>query len=654
MTDPNDVSTFIQLDSIMCSKTMSWEDIIVTFNNYSGDGQYIAFKTGPGANSQFYIDNVIIESSSNCVTPSKIYINNITDYSFEAQWDNHSSSSNWRVKVLQVDIQSDLMSDSCILDTVISNNSIIIDKLQIATSYSIIVQNQCSPNEISEWSNSVNVTTLCGSMIMPYFQDFEVFMPQCWSRYNGLLSTVVNAGGLVANSTAWSGVTNSDGLDGTHVRAGVWGANTNSWLVSPSINIDQSATLSFDIALYSTSSSVVYDKSDDRFIVIISTDNGLTWDVNNMTEWNNVGTGSYVMANISNSWKNYKINLSQYIGQNVKVAFYVESTIASGVDYLHLDNVLIDYVESTLLFDTVCQGYGYVDNQFNISPSEIQTAGKYVFNRTMLNSEQLDSIILLELTVIPTAYTFIDDTICHNNVYNGYGFLNINTTGVYTQTYYTVHGCDSIVSLNLKVRDEIHEINTHQICEKDIPYIWRTMELRESGVYSDTLLSVHDCDSIISLSLEIVPEYEHFDTVSVSFNELPFVYNDTIFDETTSIGDNNFIFHYLSNEGCDSIIHLQLTMLPIVRDNELYMNYIELYPNPISKDGILNVNANFSITELYEGLLLEVFNSVGERIKYQYIFNLPVQIKDFETSGLYIVRIKSKTNKSVYGKIIVQ
>ena len=95
-------------------------------------------------------------------------------------------------------------------------------------------------------------------------------------------------------------------------------------------------------------------------------------------------------------------------------------------------------------------------------------------------------------------------------------------------------------------------------------------------------------------------------------------------------------------------------MLPIVRDNELYMNYIELYPNPISKDGILNVNANFSITELYEGLLLEVFNSVGERIKYQYIFNLPVQIKDFETSGLYIVRIKSKTNKSVYGKIIVQ
>ena len=166
-----------------------------------------------------------------------------------------------------------------------------------------------------------------------------------------------------SNSTAWSGVTNSDGLDGTHVRAGVWGANTNSWLVSPSINIDQSATLSFDIALYSTSSSVVYDKSDDRFIVIISTDNGLTWDVNNMTEWNNVGTGSYVMANISNSWKNYKINLSQYIGQNVKVAFYVESTIASGVDYLHLDNVLIDYVESTLLFDTVCQGYGYVDRK---------------------------------------------------------------------------------------------------------------------------------------------------------------------------------------------------------------------------------------------------------------------------------------------------
>ena len=85
---------------------------------------------------------------------------------------------------------------------------------------------------------------------------------------------------------------------------------------------------------------------DDKFIVLISTDNMTTWTI--LREWNNSGS-SYVYNNITCSaeGENVSIDLSAYVGQRVRIAFYGESTNPEGMantggdNNLHIDNVVI-------------------------------------------------------------------------------------------------------------------------------------------------------------------------------------------------------------------------------------------------------------------------------------------------------------------------
>lgn len=59
-----------------------------------------------------------------------------------------------------------------------------------------------------------------------------------------------------------------------------------------------------------------------------------------LREWNNSGS-EYVYNNIANTatGENVVIDLSAYVGQNVRIAFYGESTESNADNNLHIDNV---------------------------------------------------------------------------------------------------------------------------------------------------------------------------------------------------------------------------------------------------------------------------------------------------------------------------
>lgn len=115
--------------------------------------------------------------------------------------------------------------------------------------------------------------------------------------------------------------------------------------------------------------------------------------------------------------------------------------------------------------------------------------------------------------------------------------------------------CDSIV------RD-----TSVTICAGDLPYVWGDTVvfggrfLYESGIYSDTLLSVTGCDSIVRLHLTVLPASR------VSFSDavcsgsgyrengfdVPVVYADTLICDTLQ-----------NHWGCDSVRLLYLTALPV-------------------------------------------------------------------------------------------
>jgi uncharacterized protein (TIGR02145 family)/gliding motility-associated-like protein len=168
----------------------------------------------------------------------------------------------------------------------------------------------------------------------------------------------------------------------------------------------------------------------------------------------------------------------------------------------------------------------------------------------------------------------VEETICQGDSIF-FGTQYYKAEGIYTETLETVFGCDSIVTLDLKVNPVYQDLSVSKtICEGDSVFFGRKY-YGEEGVYTDTLKTVLGCDSIVTLDLTVIPVPSvtvvekavcQNDTVHLLFTgvapfELDYTFNgvrrkmtvsgmDTVVIATQT-GENLFIMHSLmSGNGC--------------------------------------------------------------------------------------------------------
>ena len=73
-------------------------------------------------------------------------------------------------------------------------------------------------------------------------------------------------------------------------------------------------------------------------------------------------------------------------------------------------------------------------------------------------------------------------------------------------TLHTIHGCDSIITLMLKVNPSYIFTENVAVCVSDTPYFWRGRTFYQNGIYFDSLsTNCCSCDSVYQLNLQIVP-----------------------------------------------------------------------------------------------------------------------------------------------------
>ena len=136
-------------------------------------------------------------------------------------------------------------------------------------------------------------------------------------------------------------------------------------------------------------------------------------------------------------------------------------------------------------------------------------------------------------------------------------------------------GCDSILTLSFDVLPVFRDTADYAACENELPYSWQGLALSEPGFYSDTLTSIMGCDSILTLNFDVYPVYSIYDTVTVKKLDLPYLF---LNDPLTEAG--TYTAPLLTVNGCDSIISLTLvidttdTILPdiICQDIELTLD----------------------------------------------------------------------------------
>ena len=143
--------------------------------------------------------------------------------------------------------------------------------------------------------------------------------------------------------------------------------------------------------------------------------------------------------------------------------------------------------------------------------------------------------------------------ICEGDTYT-LGTQNLTTTGVYQETFTSMGGCDSLVTLQLTV----HAAHTPPVTEAACTsYFWtQTGETYfTSGIYTDTLISSYGCDSILTLDLTINQPTASSQQVDAC-GSYTWVLNGEIYTASGLYHDT-----IPNAAGCDSVITLELTIL---------------------------------------------------------------------------------------------
>ncbi|MEY4969341.1 MAG: hypothetical protein RLZZ261_1112 [Bacteroidota bacterium] len=215
------------------------------------------------------------------------------------------------------------------------------------TAYDVYVAGNCGTGGTSVWVGPYALVTPAQvGWIEPFTNGYDptgtVIKPMSWTELNAVAANPTAAG---TSTSAWmeDGFKNVGTTGAVRNNVPLTSNATQGWTITPTLdlgNVAHTTYFEWDMAatLGSGASAGVMG-NDDTLFVLISTNNGTTWNRSQAL------AKYHRMSGISPTGGRYSLNLSAYTGL-VKVAFYLESLTSSAThgatDYdLFIDNVAL-------------------------------------------------------------------------------------------------------------------------------------------------------------------------------------------------------------------------------------------------------------------------------------------------------------------------
>ena len=143
-------------------------------------------------------------------------------------------------------------------------------------------------------------------------------------------------------------------------------------------------------------------------------------------------------------------------------------------------------------YDTLCH-----DSRMTFFDTLLTTSGTYFHADS--TAFGCDSLVTQHLHIVPRTYATDWQVVCDSLVWiDGITYHSDNRTAI--DTVATPRGCDSVVTLNLTVHRSTLEVEIDTFCQ-GATYLFRQHELSEAGFYADTLATIHGCDSVLGIEL---------------------------------------------------------------------------------------------------------------------------------------------------------
>lgn len=229
---------------------------------------------------------------------------------------------------------------------------------------------------------------------------------------------------------------------------------------------------------------------------------------------------------------------------NTAVYTMINADACDSIITMYLDLTILESTES---FDeiTTCDSYTWMDGV-------TYTSSNNTAIHTLPNAAGCDSIVHLNLTINESTNLYDQITVCDSTTWiDGNTYTSSNNTATYILT--NAAGCDSIIHLDLTVNESTVMVDETTACDY---YYWYDgiSYTSNNNTATYTLTNSAGCDSVIYLDLTIIESTESYDQISVCDSY-------TWINGITYTSSNNTATYYLTNSvGCDSIIHLDLTI----------------------------------------------------------------------------------------------
>ena len=147
---------------------------------------------------------------------------------------------------------------------------------------------------------------------------------------------------------------------------------------------------------------------------------------------------------------------------------------------------------------------GYTGTGASPVPFSAATYGAGTYAVTVTDANTCTATAGTNVVVASTITIPVSQSVCSGQsiIFNG---QNLSTAGIYNDTLTSVSGCDSIIILTLTVIPTSSSSINQTICG-GTNFVFNGQSLTASGTYYDTLTNAAGCDSIIILTLNVPPK----------------------------------------------------------------------------------------------------------------------------------------------------
>jgi gliding motility-associated-like protein len=185
------------------------------------------------------------------------------------------------------------------------------------------------------------------------------------------------------------------------------------------------------------------------------------------------------------------------------------------------------------------------------------TAGSYPNLLTTIHG--CDSTVTTTLSIYPSAPNNLSAGICNGDSMLIAGKFR-KIAGTYSDTLSSIHGCDSIINTTLSLGSFIATNNPQNICAGS-SYAINGHNYSAAGNYQDTLIAKGGCDSIVTTTITVKAVFSTNNPQAICAGKT-YTFNGHNYSATNTYKDT-----LTSVSGCDSVIVTMLTVSPAITNS---------------------------------------------------------------------------------------